>query len=91
MDLVASKVIVEKPGTEKEINDFRAGNDAERAISVVDVFEDGSLLVEARFFIEPKIDDLTYVVNIFKSGVTFEDGSRFKGWACGVEYLLATE
>jgi hypothetical protein len=60
------------------VQGFRLFNCYDTYLKYVQIFEDGSQLIEEAFVLSPVLPDLTVVVRIIVSGVTFDDGTLVK-------------
>ena len=61
-----------------EVDEFTFLTQAKKYIGLVEEYEDGSMLVQTNMQMSEKISSLEFRLNIFVSGVTFEDSSLKK-------------
>jgi hypothetical protein len=63
---------------QQEVDEFTLDTQATEFIGVIETFADGSMLVQTNLELSPKVENLIVTLNIFVSGVTFEDSTLVK-------------
>jgi hypothetical protein len=63
---------------QQEVDEFTLDTQATKFIGVIETFADGSMLAQTNLEMSPKVENLSVTLNIFVSGVTFEDSTLVK-------------